>query len=103
MGRSEPANSRGSVDRAKPESSIGHLDIPSSKQAEDDFDNLISGMVEEIHTCQKCLKRVILLQLARPNFGVSLAFGSVTLRKIVTDLLGSWVWFGKQNPVSCNF
>ena len=38
-----------------PVNSIGPSVIPSSHQAKEDFDNLISDMVEEIFTCQKCM------------------------------------------------
>ena len=44
-------------DRAGPASSADNLDIPSSQQARDDFEDLISNMVDEVLTCQKCLRK----------------------------------------------
>ena len=44
-------------DRAGPPSSAVNLDIPSSQQAREDFEDLISNMVDEVLTCQKCLRK----------------------------------------------
>jgi len=51
------SSSSSEVGRASPVSSGEQLDIPSSQQAREDFDNLISDMVDEISTCQKCLEK----------------------------------------------
>ena len=49
-GLDEPSSSS-EVGRASPVSFGEQLDIPSSQQAREDFDSLISDMVDEISTC----------------------------------------------------
>ena len=53
----EEHTSFGPLDRAEQDLSPGPVNIPSSQQAREDFDDLISGMVEEVHTCQICLAK----------------------------------------------
>ena len=50
-----PSSSRSTV-QVEPVFSSGPS-IPSSQQAKEDFDNLVSGMVDEILTCQICLSK----------------------------------------------